>query len=153
MEHLGNCGIIHSRKHVRFSGHKSSSPITLSVSDSLYDSAYSNVNRVGNALIPDENPQLIFHTVNPAHFQTETLPRVSIASEQITWAVDKAWVVPVIPDDASAAKRDAMTYLGKELSQGMRETETYPIVSYDGNQLVMDAGSYDKFTEYVMTRR
>ena len=79
--------------------------------------------------------------------------RVSIASEQITWAVDKAWVVPVIPDDASAAKRDAMTYLGKELSQGMRETETYPIVSYDGNQLVMDAGSYDKFTEYVMTRR
>ena len=61
--------------------------------------------------------------------------------------------MPVFPDDASAVKRDAMTYLGKELSQGMRETETYPIVSYDGNQLVMDAGSYDKFVEYVMTRR
>ena len=80
--------------------------------------------------------------------------RVSIAAGQISWAVERASVVAVIPDDASPSKRQAMSYLAKELTRGMEETETYPIISYDGNKLVMNAsGNSDMFDEYIMTRR
>lgn len=79
--------------------------------------------------------------------------RIFIASGKITWAVEGAEVVPVFPSNASAEKRAAMNYLAAELGKGMLEAETYPMLSYDGNQLVMNAGGADDIDEYVMTRR
>ncbi len=78
---------------------------------------------------------------------------VSVNAGQIKWDVIKSNVEPIIPADAPQAKREAMKYFAAELSQGMQEAETYRIVSYDGNKLVMDAAAYGVASEYVMTRR
>lgn len=79
--------------------------------------------------------------------------QISLASGIITWRVDSAKVVPVYPAGAASEKRVAMDYLATEMQRGMLESESYPIVSYDGNQLLMDAGTDGYYQEYLMTRR
>lgn len=78
---------------------------------------------------------------------------VSIGPGTITWHTERVRIVPEIPADASEAKRKAMQFLADEIAKGMVGTETYPIVSYSGRELVMNASAFGSFDEYVMTRR
>lgn len=79
--------------------------------------------------------------------------RVEIEGGKISWIVERSKIDPVIPEDASDFKREAMRRFAKEVATGMEATETYPIVSYDGTELVMNAGAYDEGQHYTMTRR
>lgn len=86
-------------------------------------------------------------------YKVKTSGRVTIAAGQMTWATETAEVVPVFPVGASEAKRAAMREFADSVATGMVAAETYPIVAYDGNELVMNAGSDSLFEEYSMVRR
>ena len=78
---------------------------------------------------------------------------ITIANDTITWAVGSSKATPIIPAGASDEKRAAMQEFAVQIEQEMTNTETYPIVSYDGREMVMNAGGEGLFEEYVMTRR
>jgi len=86
-------------------------------------------------------------------YSTTGRGRVSITNGAITWVTESAQAAPVFPANVSDEKRDAMREFADRLAKGMIGTETYPIVSYDGRELVMDAGDGGSFDQYVMTRR
>ncbi len=120
---------------------------------------------VGSATVVDIAPDGTFSDASEVTFRFRDHPefdgtysttsrgRVSIANGAITWATESAQTTPVFPADASNEKRSAMQGFADRLSTGMAGTDTYPIVSYDGRELVMDAGEGSSFDEYVMTRR
>lgn len=78
---------------------------------------------------------------------------VMVAAGKITWKVESSQSRPVFPANVSDEKRAAMLKFAEEMEADMTDTETYPIVSYDGSELIMNAGSGSVFEEYTMSRR
>lgn len=79
--------------------------------------------------------------------------RITIADDNITWATESAKVVPQFPANVTEARRAEMQEFADQLVEGMIGSETYPIISYDGREMVMNAGAYSAFEEYSMVRR
>jgi hypothetical protein len=86
-------------------------------------------------------------------YRISTSGRVIIAGDNITWATETAEVLPIFPSNVSDEKRAMMEEFAELFSEGMTGSETYPIVSYDGNEMVMNAGPDSQFDEYSMVRR